>query len=396
MTPAQSLGGIELVDEQIRYLDLKEIGQMKTSRRKEILVKIFENKVDLLTLPPDRPYCGSGSKEVVVNRLIGLDDLFFEGLGLWVGEGGKAKGIYIGNSCPELLLRFLDFVEKKIGIDRRGLRVTLNSPSLTNEHTTRERWSKMLQIPAENFTAICEDPRMNQEYAQIYFNSVVLVELLKTIHEKVKSLILSQTKFAVAYLRGIFAAEGSVILRKSGILHHLNISSKDEKVIEFLKECLASVGITPSEYQSKSRNLPIHSWRNFKRFKELGIHTLHPEKREKFEHGFANYKRTNVLDGEEARSLILQQLTPGPKTYDELAAALGKARTTIQAHHIPILERRGLVKFVGKRGQASLWAIAEGKITPPPNDNRAQCEEPTSCSCKSPTTSRQALASSAP
>jgi hypothetical protein len=36
-----------------------------------------------------------------------------------------------------------------------------------------------------------------------------------------------------------------------------------------------------------------------------------------------------------------------------------KARTTIQAHHIPILEKQGLVKLVGKRGQAWLWALAE-------------------------------------
>ncbi|MDI6642781.1 MAG: LAGLIDADG family homing endonuclease [Candidatus Hodarchaeaceae archaeon] len=157
----------------------------------------------------------------------------------------------------------------------------------------------------------------------------------------------------------MFAAEGSVIIRKSGILHHLNISSKDEKLIEFLKMCLELLGMTSSEYDSKGKNLPIHGWRNFKRFKELGIHTLHPEKRAKFEQGFASYKRVNVLSGEEARALILQQLASGPKTYDDLAAALGKARTTIQAHHIPILEREGKVRRVGKRGQAWLWALVE-------------------------------------
>ncbi len=355
------MAGIVLSAERMEHLDVKEIGPMKTFRSKDILVSISKDKAKLFTLGPNRPYCGSSSKEVVVNRLINLDDLFFEGLGLWAGEGGKAKGLYIGNSCPELLLRFLDFVEEKIGIDRREFRVTLNTLSSTAKHVSREKWSKVLQIPSENFTAMCEDPRMNQEYAQIYFNSVVLVELLKTVHEKVKSLILSRTEFAAAYLRGIFAAEGSAILRKSGILHHLNISSKDKEVIEFLKECLASIGIIPSKYENESRNLPIHGWRNFKRFGGLGIHTLHPEKRAKFELGFANYKRVNVLQGEEARALILQQLASGPKTYDDLAAALGKARTTIQAHHIPILERKGKVKRVGKRGQAWLFAPAEGK-----------------------------------
>jgi hypothetical protein len=56
----------------------------------------------------------------------------------------------------------------------------------------------------------------------------------------------------------------------------------------------------------KIRKFPICGYRNFKRFKELGIHTLHLEKRAKFEQGLAAYKRTNVLDGDEARALILQ------------------------------------------------------------------------------------------
>jgi hypothetical protein len=82
-----------------------------------------------------------------------------------------------------------------------------------------------------------------------------------------------------------------------------------------------------------------------------------PEKREKLERGFAAYERVNVLGGEEARRLILQELASGPKTYDELAVALGKACTTIQAHHIPILERRGLITRAGKRGQAWLLGL---------------------------------------
>lgn len=72
-------------------LDVKEVGPMKTPRGKEIIAKTSKNKAKLFTLPPNRPYCGSGSKEVIINRFITLDDLFFEGLGLWVGEGRKER-----------------------------------------------------------------------------------------------------------------------------------------------------------------------------------------------------------------------------------------------------------------------------------------------------------------
>ena len=77
-----------------RSLDVKEIGPMKTPRGKEIFVETSKDKAKLFTLPPNRSYCGSGSKEVIINQFITLDDLFFEGLGLWVGEGGKDRSIF--------------------------------------------------------------------------------------------------------------------------------------------------------------------------------------------------------------------------------------------------------------------------------------------------------------
>ncbi|MCD6403424.1 MAG: hypothetical protein J7K98_03780 [Candidatus Aenigmarchaeota archaeon] len=58
---------------------------------------------------------GHDSKEFRVKRFVELDDLFFEGLGLWQGDGGKSKGLYFGNSCPTVINHFLMFVEKKLG-----------------------------------------------------------------------------------------------------------------------------------------------------------------------------------------------------------------------------------------------------------------------------------------
>lgn len=165
----------------------------------------------------------------------------------------------------------------------------------------------------------------------------------------------------------MFAAEGQVALKKWGTLFYVSFSSADEVLITFLKKCLKSLGISSGKYMPQSRKFPIYGYKNLKRFKELGVHTLHPEKCAKFELGFANYKRVNVLGGDEARALILKQLASGPKTYDDLAAALGKARTTIQAWHVPILEKQGLIKRAGKRGHAWLWALTEPEPVMFPN-----------------------------
>lgn len=272
----------------------------------------------------------------------------------------------------------MTFVEK-LGLPRAGFKVTICTPDSDGHDEIKKKWSEALEVPLNNFTAASIDFRINKDNVQVYVNSIVLVELLKNMHEKLKPVIKSNVEFAAAYLRGIFAGEGCVLLKKSGVLFHVDFATKDESSVRFYKQCLDFLGIAHGKYMRRSLKFPVHGYRNLKRFMELGIHTLHPEKREKFEQGFANYKRTNVLDGDEARTLILQQLALGPKTYDELAAALGKARTTIQAWHLPILEREGEVKRVDKRGQAWLWALAENTRSPPTKFNRVICAELTPC-----------------
>ena len=337
-------------------IDLAEFAPKMTPGGQEILLYKDEAKIILYTAIKGWSN-GKWPKETAINRYMMLDTLALEGLGIWEGEGGKNKGLYFGNSSQELLMHFLKFVEDRLGIRREKFKVTVNSPNI--KANVKEKWSKILQIPLGNFTNVCSDTRSNLEYAQIYINSVILVGLMKNLQEKIRPIILSSKENTISFLRGIFAAEGSVILKESGVLFHIDFSTKDLEAIKFYKKCLDRLGVAHGKYMAQGQKFPIYGWRNFKRFKELSIHTLHPEKRAKFELGFANYKRVNVLDGEEARALILQQLASGPKTYDDLAAALGKARTTIQAHHIPILEKQGLVKRAGKRGQAWLWALVE-------------------------------------
>jgi len=339
-------------------LDIAEIVPTKTSGGREIA--LITNSKNMMMYTPESGKWGGGreSKRVVTNRFMILDDLFFEGLGLWVGEGGKNKGLYFGNTSPELLLHFIKFVERKLGLRREMFKVTVNSPQ--HKADSKEGWSRILQIPIQNFTNVCLDARINREYAQVYLNSIVLAELMKNLQEKLGLVILAAKEYAVSFLKGMFAAEGQVALRKPSSFH-VTFSSTDLELVSFLKQCLQLVDILSGKYMPNGRKFPIYGYKNLKCFREFGIHTLHPEKREKFERGFASYKRVNVLDGEEARALIFQQLTSGPKTYDDLAAALGKARTTIQAHHIPILEREGKVRCVGKRGRAWLWTPAEDK-----------------------------------
>jgi len=167
----------------------------KTSLGREISISVDSSKVIMYVPPSHKWGGGKESKKITINRFVLLDDLFFEGLGLWVGEGGKGKGLYFGNTSPALLLQFIKFVEEKVGLDRRMFKVTINSPQ--REGDLKEKWSRILQIHTRNFTDVCLDVRINHEYAQIYLNSIILTEFMKNLQEKLKPIILSTRGYAI-------------------------------------------------------------------------------------------------------------------------------------------------------------------------------------------------------
>lgn len=342
-----------------QFVDVLRILPRKTSLGRDIIKEIDGDEVIFYTPHPGRRK-GTGSKKIVINRFVELDDLFFEGLGLWQGEGGKDKGLYFGNSCLEILLHFLKFIEQKFGISRKEFKVTLNVPELNwTEDEIKKKWSAMLRIPFEKFTNICVDPRINEEYVQVYLNGIVLSELMRSLHKKMGSMILSNKNFCIAYLRGIFAGEGTVILRPSGTIHHVDISTKNLELVNFITKYFKKLGIKRGKYfYKKGAKFPIHGRRNFERLLSYKISDLSTDKKDKFEFGLSKFQRY-VMKGKEMKKLILQQLNSNPKTYNEIAKALNKGRSTIQSHYIPILEKKRLIKRIGKRKQAWLFQITE-------------------------------------
>ena len=349
------------IDER-RFVDIVKVLPRRFKDGKRVVYKNFPNGMIEIYIKKAPGRGGHDSKKFILNRFIKLDKLFFEGLGLWEGEAGKSKGLYFGNSCPELLLHFLRFVGQKLGLVREQFKVTVNSPNLNKpEDFINKRWSEKLRIPFENFTHVCYDPRINQEYAQVYINGIVLSELMKNLHEKLKSIILINKEYIVSYLRGVFAAEGSVILKPSGVIFKIDFSTIDMKWVDFLSKSLHYLGIRAGVYVSGGKKFQIYGRENLEKVKEFKLYDLHPDKKTKFEDGISKYQRF-VVPGHIMEKLILQQLLSGPKTYDEISFALKKGRSTIQSHYIPILEKKEFVKKVGKRRVAWLFGITEEGI----------------------------------
>lgn len=336
-----------------QFVDVVKLLPDKTSDIREIVKEINGDKVTVYSRIRAQGK-GRGSKKVAINRFIELDELLFEGLGLWQAEGGKSRGVYFGNTCLEILQKFLEFVESKLVISRNDFKVHLILPeAVKHEQDIKKRWSDLLKISIDNFTKISIKSKTNLEYAHLYFNSEIIVSLLKLLYDKLKSIILINDKFAAAFMRGIIAGESQVATKPWGTLFYVSISSKSLDDVAFYKQCLQYLGIMSGEYQYGPMKFPIYGKGNFDGMVKFRLLDLHPDKKSKFENGITSYKKI-IKDFKETEKLILQQLAE-PKTYDELAKLLGKARSTVQSFYIPILEKKGLISRIGKRRQAWLF-----------------------------------------
>jgi len=308
---------------------------------------------------------GHDSKKIILRRHIELNQLFFEGLGLWVGEGAKSKGLYFGNTSQELLLHWLKFVEEVLLMPRELFKVTIVLPKIVeNVVEIKNKWSELLRIPIENFTNVSfkvNGTPSNFEYIHIYFSSIILSEIMNSICRKIKGLILENQEFSVSFLRGLFSGEGGVVLNSRSRVHHVHLSNQNIELIEFVTEILKRLGIERGKYFYESRKFPIYGKKNFEKLIRMCIFKLSTEKKIKLEEGFKEYER-NVEEGKIMELKILEQLLTKTMSYTELSKNLGKGRSTIQSHYIPLLLKKELVTYIGKKERSLLFEItAKGK-----------------------------------
>lgn len=288
--------------------------------------------------------------------------VLFEWLGLWVGEGTKGKGLYFGNTSEELLLHFLKYTEEILEFSRENFKVTIVLPKpVGNEEGVKRKWSEILQIPLENFTNISikeRGPTSNLEYVMLYFNSIISFELINSLEEKLRPLILENEEFNISFLRGLFSGEGWPVLNHKGRIHHVSFSNKNLELIELVTKLLNKLGIQRGKYFEYEMKFPIYGRRNYEKLIQINIFKLSTVKRLRLENGFKKYER-NVEKSEEVERKILEQLLFSPMTYEELSKNLQKGRSTIQFTYIPKLIEKELIRYIGKKGRSLLFEITE-------------------------------------
>lgn len=86
--------------------------------------------------------------------------LFGLGLGLYWGEGNKRNknGLRLGNTDPRLLKKFIQFLTKMCGVDRKKLRLGLQIFSDSSPQEVKSFWKKTLNFGDSSFQKVIITP----------------------------------------------------------------------------------------------------------------------------------------------------------------------------------------------------------------------------------------------
>jgi intein/homing endonuclease len=125
--------------------------------------------------------------------------LFGLGLGLYWGEGTKANrySVRLGNTDPDLMIRFIEFLETFFTVNRKDLRFGLQVFSTMKTQKIISFWLKKIDVSKAQFMKVVITPRSGEgtylrkiEHGVItvYYNNKKMRDILNQEIEKIRKI----------------------------------------------------------------------------------------------------------------------------------------------------------------------------------------------------------------
>ncbi len=211
--------------------------------------------------------------------------------GAWIGEGDHSpthESVSLTNYEINLIKMHIKMLQIfEFPLDRILVEVITNKQG--NKDLVKQRWSDILNLPVEQITSVTFMEKATQEGARAQVWSAAFHRILHKIDYKVKEMIKeSDENIKSEYIRGIFAAEGSV--RRMEI----RLGMKDENEINFMRGILKDLKIeTKIPYANKTNSsyeLSILGYDNIHNFIKIDGFKYHSKRKAKLERFFSYYE----------------------------------------------------------------------------------------------------------
>jgi hypothetical protein len=216
-----------------------------------------------------------------------LNGSLLTGIGYYDGDGTKSNSIgarysvRIGSKDVENLHFELAFFEI-FGISRNAWRFNFyGSEKELNE------WCDSLGLSITQCARRSNLKENKSTFMELYYDNGIFRCIFDNVLRQVRSLAKSDEFLIASYLKGVFAAEGSICLRNkipNSIMIHFNWITEQD-LADFYLYCLKKLGIVGKKsFQGASRGrIIITSLRQILKLYHLGVLDLCRRKLEKFE-----------------------------------------------------------------------------------------------------------------
>src|SRR3989344_2765209 len=235
---------------------------------------------------------GKGPKSMKFPEKIVVDEIFMEGLGLFLGDGDlnrKEKGhLTFASKDKDIARHALNFLIDKFNLKIKDVTFLIQYKK-ENKRMINE-WSIFLNIPKNMILQRYSD-RHKKECISIQVNSVIFRKMFEIIiNEVFNKNLLDNQELRRGLIRGLFAAEGNLGIDYlenkdyiSQIDFNLNINENHiEKIITNILNKENISYLVRNNDKDNSKVISICNWKNYKKFWEMRLFDLCERKKDKF------------------------------------------------------------------------------------------------------------------
>jgi len=205
--------------------------------------------------------------------------------------------------------------------------------------------------------------KTNVVTTQIYYDSVVLRNLIEWLKENLISTILESKNFGKSFLQGIFDGEGSVNVRKKERSVKLVLEMKNPLVLDAIRYILYQNRID-SKKSNSNEYLIYTATRDYLKIKELQPFRFNLKNKQKFSDAEKIVKRLQTFKGGLFFELLdyMQLHHNYLFKLDKLYASIGrKGRANI--HFLSAINKAIGLKLIERRGRGTRWEPYQHRIT---------------------------------
>lgn len=267
--------------------------ELKVNRENVTISWINKNRKGRILNPQNQP------TPFTVLRYITVDENLGEILGLYFGDGTKddPSCAEFSNSCPELIklwLSHLSCFNVKTENLHFNVKVSENVKLKyeITEDEIKDYWRRILNIPIEIEISIAwiktksKPSTYLQKYGTCairYFNTTFSV-FYNSLIKNIPNFLEINKQFRIGFLRGIIASDGNINIKRNASLTLVRIAGNKSQR-QFISLILSKYFHIESN-EDKSNQIYFGNIKNLKKIKELELHSLHPNKKRKFEKGY--------------------------------------------------------------------------------------------------------------